>query len=67
MILQFYTGGKPGFVSDPFFDTSLNTITQVHCVSATKMDGPSSNSHPYIIRSHMEDNKGVSIQVRHDI
>ena len=63
LILQYYTG-KPGFVSDPFFDTSQNTITYAHCVAATRMDGPSGNSLPYVIRSHMEDDKGVSIQVK---
>lgn len=67
MIFRFYTGGKPGFVTDPFFDTNLNIITQAHCVSATKMNGPSGKSNPYIIRTHMEDNKGVSIQVKMDI
>jgi hypothetical protein len=63
LILQYYTGGKPGFVSDPFFDTSENTITYAHCVAATRMNGPSGPALPYILRSHMEDNKGVSIQV----
>jgi len=63
LILQYYTGGKPGFVSDPFFDTSENTITYAHCVAATRMEGPSGPALPFILRSHMEDNKGVSIQV----
>ncbi|MFC1563067.1 hypothetical protein ACFL4Z_03350, partial [candidate division KSB1 bacterium] len=64
MMLQFYAGGKPGFVTDPFFDTTSNTVTHAHCVSATKLDGPSGESAPYIIRTHMEDNKGVSVQVK---
>jgi L-fucose isomerase-like protein len=63
LMLKFYTGGKPGFVTDPFFDTRFNTIVHAHCVSATKMDGLSGESLPYIIRTHMEDNKGVSVQV----
>ncbi|HXK59699.1 MAG TPA: twin-arginine translocation signal domain-containing protein [Acidobacteriota bacterium] len=63
LILQYYTGGKPGFVSDPFFDTSQNTITYAHCVAATRMNGPTGPALPYILRSHMEDNKGVSLQV----
>lgn len=62
LIMQYFTG-KPGFVSDPFFDTSQNTITYAHCVAATRMEGPSGPALPYILRSHMEDNKGVSIQV----
>ncbi len=64
LIMQYYTAGKPGFVSDPFFDTAENTITYAHCVAATRMDGPSGPALPYILRSHMEDNKGVSLQVQ---
>jgi hypothetical protein len=55
--------GKPGFVSDPVFDTSRNEIVHAHCVSATSLRGIGAPSLPYIIRSHMEDNKGVSLQV----
>ncbi len=55
--------GKPAFVSDPVFDTSRNEIIHAHCVSATAMLGIGGPSSPYIIRSHMEDGKGVSMQV----
>ncbi len=55
--------GKPGFVSDPVFDTSRNEIIHAHCVSATALQGVGGPTSPYIIRSHMEDNKGVSMQV----
>jgi len=55
--------GKPGFVSDPVFHTSRNEIIHAHCVAATTMMGLGGPSLPYIIRSHMEDNKGVSVQV----
>ena len=55
--------GKPGFVSDPVFDTSRNEIIHAHCVSATALHGIGAATSPYAIRSHMEDNKGVSIQV----
>ncbi len=55
--------GKPGFVSDPVFDTSRNEIIHAHCVSATALRGIGGPTSPYIIRSHMEDNKGVSMQV----
>ncbi|MEK7405385.1 MAG: hypothetical protein AAB225_09775 [Acidobacteriota bacterium] len=55
--------GKPGFVSDPVFDTSRNEVIHAHCVSATAMLGVGGPGSPYIIRSHMEDNKGVSMQV----
>jgi len=63
IMLQYLTG-KPGFVSDPVIDTKTNTVIHAHCVSATKMDGPRGAECPYIIRSHMEDNKGVSVQVK---
>lgn len=63
ILLQYLTG-KPGFVSDPVIDTKTNTVIHAHCVSATKMDGPQGPSAPYAIRTHMEDNKGVSLQVK---
>lgn len=63
-VLLGYFSGKPGYVSDPLVDTKTNTVIHAHCVSATKMDGEAGPSAPYIIRSHMEDNKGVSIQVK---
>jgi hypothetical protein len=55
--------GKPGFVSDPVFDTGRNEIIHAHCVAATAMQGIGGPRSPYAIRSHMEDNKGVSMQV----
>jgi len=62
MLFAYYSG-KPGFVSDPVFDTKTNTVIHAHCVAATRMDGPRGPAAPYIVRSHMEDNKGVSMQV----
>lgn len=59
-----YAFGVPGYVSDPVIDTSSNTVIHAHCVAATRMDGPSGGPAPYIIRSHMEDNKGASLQVK---
>ncbi len=59
-----YAFGVPGYVSDPVIDTSSNTVIHAHCVSATRMDGPNGAAAPYIIRSHMEDNKGASLQVK---
>ncbi len=55
--------GKPGFVSDPTFDTSRNEVIHAHCVAATKMRGIGGEASPYVLRTHMEDEKGVSIQV----
>lgn len=63
-LLFTYAFGIPGFVSDPVFDTASNTVIHAHCVSATRMDGPTGARAPYIIRSHLEDNKGAALQVR---
>ncbi|RJP32000.1 MAG: hypothetical protein C4527_07015 [Candidatus Omnitrophota bacterium] len=63
LIFQYLTG-KPGFVSDPVVDLSNSTIIHAHCVSAIKMDGPDGEQCPYIIRSHLEDNLGASLQVK---
>jgi hypothetical protein len=56
--------GKPGFVTDPAFDLSNNTILHAHCVAATQMLGPRSRPSPYVIRSHLEDGKGASLMVK---
>jgi hypothetical protein len=62
LVVTSYSG-KPGFVSDPTFDTSRNEVIHAHCVSATKLRGLGGEASPYILRTHMEDEKGVSIQV----
>ena len=54
---------KPGFVSDPVFDTSRNEVIHAHCVSATAMRGIGEPGAPYWVRTHLEDHKGVSVQV----
>ncbi|MBI4658252.1 MAG: hypothetical protein HY735_05275 [Verrucomicrobia bacterium] len=56
--------GRPGFVTDPGFDCSNSTIIHAHCVAATQMEGPNGRVAPYVIRSHLEDGKGASLQVR---
>lgn len=58
-----YIAKRPGFVSDPVIDTATNTVIHAHCVAATRMDGPTNEPDPYIIRSHLEDDKGASLQV----
>ncbi len=62
-ILMTSVSGKPAFVSDPVFDTGRNEVIHAHCVSATALRGMGGPASPYIVRSHMEDNKGVSLQV----
>jgi L-fucose isomerase-like protein len=56
--------GRPGFVTDPAFDLSNDTIIHAHCVAATQMKGANSQTAPYLIRSHLEDYKGASLQVK---
>ncbi len=56
--------GRPGFVTDPVFDLSNSTIIHAHCVAATQMEGPDGRRAPYVIRSHLEDGKGASLQVK---
>lgn len=55
--------GKPGFVSDPVFDTGRNEVIHAHCVSATAMQGVGGPRSPFVVRSHLEDHRGVSMQV----
>ena len=53
---------KPGFVSDPVFDTSRNEVIHAHCVSATQLKGIGTAPSPFMVRTHLEDHKGVSMQ-----
>jgi len=63
-IIYQHMEGVPGFVTDPIFDTSNDTVIHAHCVAATKMDGPKGESAPYAIRSHLEDHKGAVLQTK---
>ncbi len=63
-LLFTYLVGKTGFVTDPMFDFSNGTIIHAHCVAATQMKGPDTEPSPYTIRTHLEDNRGVSLQVK---
>ena len=55
--------GRPGFVTDPIFDTSRNEVIHAHCVSATRLRGIHADPSPYLVRTHLEDHKGASMQV----
>jgi L-fucose isomerase-like protein len=55
--------GKPGFVTDPVFDTSKGEVIHAHCVSATRLQGFDREPSSYLVRTHLEDHKGVSMQV----
>lgn len=63
-VIYQHMEGVPGFVTDPVFDTSNNTVIHAHCVAATKMDGPQGEAAPYVIRSHLEDHKGAVLQTK---
>jgi len=56
--------GRPGFISDPTLDTSINSIVLAHCMGTTKMDGPDKQSCPYKIRTIMERREGAVPQVK---
>jgi L-fucose isomerase-like protein len=58
------TANKPGFLTDPVFDTASNTITHAHCIAPTKMDGPDGAAAPYVVRSHAEDDIFACLQVK---
>jgi hypothetical protein len=55
--------GKPGFISDPTFDESNNSIILAHCLGTRKMDGPQAPAAPYKLRTIMERQEGVVPQV----
>lgn len=63
LIMQYFTGGKPGVVTNDFFDTHRNLVGHSHCVSATKMSGLAGDPEPYIIRSHQETSAGTAVKV----
>jgi hypothetical protein len=64
MLMFQYGAGKPGFITDPLFDLSRNAVIHAHCVSPTRMDGPQGRRHPFIIRTHRDDNRGASAEVQ---
>jgi len=63
MLLFAYAFGKPGFITDPLFDTSKNAVIHAHCVSPTRMDGPGTSRASFNIRTHRDDNRGASLEV----
>jgi len=64
MFIYKYLGDKPSFISDPVIDISKNTVVHAHCVAPIRFDGI--KEYPYIIRSHAEDDKSVSLEVKYD-
>jgi L-fucose isomerase-like protein len=62
-LLFTYLVERTGFVTDPMFDLSNSTIIHAHCVAATQMRGPRTRPSSFRVRSHLEDDRGVSLQV----
>jgi L-fucose isomerase-like protein len=56
--------GRPGFISDPTVDASVNGIILAHCLGTIRMDGPDQEAAPYRLRTIMERQEGVVPQVR---
>jgi hypothetical protein len=61
-MLMRYLNNRPGFVSDPVIDTATGEIIYAHCVMSNKVYGPNGKANKYILRTHAEDRKGVSVQ-----
>lgn len=63
MLMFTYAFGAPGFITDPFFDTSKNAVIHAHCTAPTRMDGPAGERAPFTIRTHTDDDKGAALEV----
>jgi hypothetical protein len=64
MLMFQYMAGKPGFITDPVIDTAQGTVIHAHCVAPVSMEGAGGREEPYVLRSHMEDDKGAVVQVK---
>jgi len=62
-LVMKYIARRPGFLSEPAIDTSNDLAIYAHCVAPLKMNGYENAPEPYLIRTHAEDDKGVSVQV----
>jgi len=55
--------GRPGYVSDPALDTSMNRIVYAHCMALTKAFGRAGRENRFRIRTlHNRDPRGVCAQ-----
>jgi L-fucose isomerase-like protein len=61
-LLMRYLCNRPGYVSDPVIDTSTGEIIYAHCVASNRVYGPNGKANKYVLRTHAEDRKGVSLQ-----
>jgi len=56
--------GRPGFISDPTLDESVQGIILAHCLGSIKMDGPDGEAAPFKLRTIMERQEGCVPQVK---
>lgn len=54
MLLYQHAFGRAGFQGNATFDTSRNALWTAHCTAPLKMEGPDSESAPYLLRGHSE-------------
>jgi len=64
MLLFAHAFRVPGFISDPLFDFAKNAVIHAHCTSTTRLDGPSGDRAPFIIRTQCDSERGVSLEVQ---
>jgi len=62
MVALRHLARRPGFISDPVFDTSKHQIIYAHCVAPWKVFGPEGPSNPFHIRDHSEDRQGAAVR-----
>jgi len=67
MLMFAYAFNVPGFITDPVIDTAKNAMVHFHCTSATKLDGPSGERMPFIIRTQTDSKGGVALQVENRV
>jgi len=63
LLFTSYLFDQPGFINDPVAETARNLLIASHCTCGTRLNGLGKAREPYILRSHSESDKGVSMQV----
>lgn len=63
MMFSSYLFDQPGFINDPVPETRKNVLIASHCTCGTHLRGFDQPPVPFILRSHSESDKGVSMQV----
>lgn len=58
-----YLFDQPGFINDPVPETRKNLLIASHCTCGSRLRGLDKEPVPFILRSHSESDKGVSVQV----